>query len=57
MSCALAFCRPIGSTRRPLPYAARGCGALTWCSFYKEGVRAVGIQRVIDEAGIAKASL
>lgn len=25
--------------------------------FYKEGVRAVGIQRVIDEAGIAKASL
>ena len=25
--------------------------------FYREGVRAVGIQRVIDEAGIAKASL
>lgn len=25
--------------------------------FYKEGVRAVGIQRVIEEAGIAKASL
>jgi AcrR family transcriptional regulator len=25
--------------------------------FYQEGVRAVGIQRVIDEAGIAKASL
>jgi AcrR family transcriptional regulator len=25
--------------------------------FYKEGIRAVGIQRVIDEAGIAKASL
>lgn len=25
--------------------------------FYSEGVRAVGIQRVIDEAGIAKASL
>ena len=25
--------------------------------FYREGVRAVGIQRVIDEAGVAKASL
>jgi AcrR family transcriptional regulator len=25
--------------------------------FYREGIRAVGIQRVIDEAGIAKASL
>ncbi len=25
--------------------------------FYREGVRAVGIQRVIEEAGIAKASL
>src|SRR5258708_11150538 len=25
--------------------------------FYREGVRAVGIQRVIEEAGVAKASL
>ena len=25
--------------------------------FYREGVRAVGIQRVLDEAGVAKASL
>jgi len=25
--------------------------------FYREGVRAVGVQRVIDEAGVAKASL
>jgi AcrR family transcriptional regulator len=25
--------------------------------FYREGVRAVGVQRIIDEAGIAKASL
>ena len=25
--------------------------------FYREGIRAVGIQRVIEEAGVAKASL
>lgn len=43
----------------PPPPPGVGERILTTASdlFYKEGVRAVGIQRVIDEAGIAKASL
>jgi AcrR family transcriptional regulator len=56
--------RPPGRSRsRPAAEALPGAGVaeriLATASdlFYREGVRAVGIQRVIDEAGIAKASL
>jgi AcrR family transcriptional regulator len=54
---------PGRSRSRPAADALPGAGVgeriLATASdlFYREGVRAVGIQRVIDEAGIAKASL
>jgi AcrR family transcriptional regulator len=42
---------------RPAPGVGDRILATATGLFYREGVRAVGIQRVIDEAGIAKASL
>jgi AcrR family transcriptional regulator len=50
--------RKTASQRRSLP-ASVGERILATATdlFYREGIRAVGIQRVIDEAGIAKASL
>jgi AcrR family transcriptional regulator len=47
------------ASRRSSPAASVGERILSTADelFYREGVRAVGIQRVIEEAGIAKASL
>jgi AcrR family transcriptional regulator len=49
--------RPRGDVRPPIPSVGERILNTASDLFYREGVRAVGIQRVIDEAGIAKASL
>ena len=48
-----------GAASRPEPSLGVEDRLVTTASelFYREGVRAVGIQRVIEEAGVAKASL
>jgi AcrR family transcriptional regulator len=48
---------PATPTAEPAPSVAERILSTATDLFYREGVRAVGIQRVIDEAGIAKASL
>lgn len=57
---AAASAAPALTTPKPAPLPNRVAERILSTAddlFYREGVRAVGIQRVIEEAGIAKASL